>query len=135
MTVIAANANTDGLVGVRVLVVEDDPFLLMDLETVLSDAGAIVVGLCRTLTEALARADEADFSVAVLDFRLGSETVSPVARQLESRGVPFILYTAQARQEPGMTEWRHRAILEKPSPPKALLSAVREALALTRGDA
>ena len=135
MSAIAGNANPDGLVGVRVLVVEDDPLLLLDLESVLSDAGATVVGLCQTLTEALACADESDFSVAVLDFRLGSETVSPVARRLENRGVPFILYTAQAGQEPSMAEWSHRAIIEKPSPPKVLLSAIRKALAGTRDNA
>jgi chemotaxis response regulator CheB len=45
----------DGLVlnGVRVLVVEDDGLLLMELEAVLLDAGAEVAGLCRPVDEAL----------------------------------------------------------------------------------
>lgn len=45
----------DGLVlnGVRVLVVEDDGLLLMELEAVLLDAGAEVAGLCRSVDEAL----------------------------------------------------------------------------------
>ena len=41
--------------GVRVLVVEDDPLMAMDLEDTLAEAGAVVVGLCQTLDEAMAR--------------------------------------------------------------------------------
>jgi DNA-binding NtrC family response regulator len=114
--------------GVRVLIVEDDPLLLLDLESTLSSAGAVVVGLCQTLDEALRRSEPTDFAVAVLDFRLGDETASPVARRLEDRGVPFVFYTGQARHEPSLAEWRHRPIVEKPSPPHALVCAVKEAL-------
>jgi len=115
--------------GVRVLVVEDDPFLLMDLESTLVGAGAVVVGLCRTLEEALRCSDPADFSVAVLDFRLGAETASPVARRLVEQGVPFVFYTGQARHEPSLAEWADCSIVEKPSSPRTLISAVRAVLA------
>ena len=81
--------------GVRVLIVEDDPLLLLDLELTLSGAGAVVVGLCQTLDEALRRSHPVDFAVAVLDFRLGEETASPVARRLEDEGVPFVFYTGR----------------------------------------
>ncbi len=114
--------------GVRVLVVEDDPFLLMDLESTLGGAGAVVVGLCRTLEEALRCSDPADFSVAVLDYRLGAETASPVARRLVDQGVPFLFYTGQARDEPGLGEWVDYSIVEKPSPPHALIAAVKALL-------
>jgi len=115
--------------GVRVLIVEDDPLLLLDLELTLAGAGAEVVGLCQTLQEALQRLDPGDFSIVVLDFRIGAETVSPVARRLADKGVPFVFYTGQPRQEPSLAEWRHCSIVEKPSPPGALISAVRAALA------
>jgi DNA-binding NtrC family response regulator len=124
-----ANDNHNGLIGVRVLVVEDDPLLLMDLESTLAGAGAVVVGLCQTLEEAMGRLDKADFAVAVLDFRLGAHTVSPVARRLVNRGVPFVLYTGQGRHEPSMAEWRECSIVEKPAPPRTLISAVQQALA------
>jgi DNA-binding NtrC family response regulator len=114
--------------GVRVLIVEDDPLLLLDLESTLAGAGAVVVGLCQTLDEALRRSNPLDFAVAVLDFRLGDETASPVARRLEDRGVPFVFYTGQARHEPSLAEWRHCPIVEKPSPPQTLISAVKAAL-------
>ena len=120
--------NHDQLNGVRVLVVEDDSLLAMDLETTLVEAGAVVVDLCQTLDEAMQRADAADFAVAVLDFGLGSETVSPVARRLVNRGVPFVLYTGKSRHEPSLAEWSDCSIVEKPASSRALVSAVRTAL-------
>ena len=114
--------------GIRVLIVEDDPLLLLDLESTLAGQGAVVVGLCQTLDEALRRSEPVDFAVAVLDFRLGDQNASPVARRLEDQGVPFVFYTGQARHEPGLEEWRHCPIVEKPSPARALVCAVKAAL-------
>jgi DNA-binding response OmpR family regulator len=114
--------------GVRVLVVEDDSLLAMDLEDTLVDAGATVVGVCQTLDEAIARADAGDFAVAVLDFTLGRDTASPLARRLLRRGVPFVFYTGKSRREPSLAEWMDCPIVEKPAPPRVLVSALRTAL-------
>lgn len=116
------------LIGVRVLIVEDDWLLAMDLEETLVDAGAVVVGVCQTLDEAMARADVEDFAVAVLDFSLGPDTASPLARRLVRRGLPFVLYTGKSRREPSLAEWRDYEIVEKPAPPRVLVSALRTAL-------
>lgn len=118
----------DRLNGVKVLVVEDDPLLAMDLEATLVEAGAVVVALCHTLDEAMARVEAEDFAVAVLDFALGSETASAVARRLANRGVPFVLYTGKSRHEPSLAEWRDFSIVEKPSSRRVLVSAVKTAL-------
>jgi hypothetical protein len=100
----------EGLNGVRAPVVEDDPALRMDLEWTLAEAGAVVVGLCRTLKEGLARSDSVDFAVAVLDCQLDEETVLPLARRLLDRGVPFVLHTGRPRSDPawrsGVPAWR-----------------------------
>ncbi len=114
--------------GVRVLVVEDDVLLAMDLKETLTDAGAIVVDVCQTLDEGMSRANVEDFAIAVLDFSLGSETVSPLARRLVRRGLPFILYTGKSRSEPSLAEWSDQQIVKKPAPIPVLLSALRDAL-------
>jgi DNA-binding response OmpR family regulator len=116
------------LSGVRVLVVEDDPLISMDLEDTLAEAGALVVGLCRTLDDAMARANVDDFAVAVLDFSLGgTDTASPVARRLVRRRVPFILYTGTSKRDPNLAEWTC-PIVEKPASPRALVSAIKTVL-------
>jgi DNA-binding response OmpR family regulator len=118
----------DPLSGVRVLIVEDDPLLAIDLESTLVEAGAVVVDLCQSLEQAMRRAGAADFAVAVLDFGLGTETVSPVARRLVDQAVPFVLYTGKSRHEPSLAEWRDYSIVEKPASTRVLVTAVRTAL-------
>jgi DNA-binding response OmpR family regulator len=110
-----------------VLVVEDDPLMAMDLEDTLAEAGAVVVGLCQNVDQAMARAKLDDFTVAVLDFSLGTDTASPVARRLVRRGVPFVLYTGKSIRDPGLAEWAC-PIVEKPASPRALVFAIRAVL-------
>jgi DNA-binding NtrC family response regulator len=124
---IQATKDSHPLSGVRVLIVEDDPLLAMDLEDTLAEAGALVVGLCRSLAEAMARANVDDFAVAVLDFSLGMDTASPVARRLARRRVPFVLYTGTSNRDPSLAQWAC-PIVEKPASPNALVSAIRTVL-------
>jgi DNA-binding NtrC family response regulator len=127
MKMIQATKDSHPLSGVRVLIVEDDPLMAMDLEDTLAEAGALVVGLCQTLNEAMARANVDDFAVAVLDFSLGMDTASPVAHRLVRRRVPFVLYTGKSNRDPSLAEWTC-PIVEKPAPPNALVSAIRTVL-------
>jgi CheY-like chemotaxis protein len=80
------------LAGARVLIVEDAALLAMELETGLSEAGAIVVGPAYELEEALALLDQR-IDAAVLDANLNGLSVSPVADILAERGVPFVFAT------------------------------------------
>lgn len=57
--------------GARLLVVEDDYLISMDLESILVEAGAEIVGVCRTVKDALVLANQNGIAAAVLDFRLG----------------------------------------------------------------
>ena len=90
--------------------------------------GTVVVDVCHTLNEATARAEADDFAVAVLDFSLGSYSVTPLARRLASRNVPFILHTGMSRSEPSLMEWRDSIIVEKPASPHTLVTAIRSVL-------
>jgi DNA-binding NtrC family response regulator len=126
MMVQSMNDNSP-LDGVTVLVVEDDFLLAMDVEAILVGAGAIVVDVCPTLAQAMARGDSDDFAVAVLDFSLGSDTVALFARRLARRNVPFVLHTGTPRGDTSLVEWRNYPLLEKPASPHALVSAVRTA--------
>jgi DNA-binding response OmpR family regulator len=116
------------LSGVTMLVVEDDLLLAMDIEDTLAGMGAVVVDVCHTLDEAMARADVNDFAVAVLDFSLGSDSVAPLARRLARRNVPFILHTGMSRSEPSLMEWGDSIIVEKPASPQTLATAIRSVL-------
>ena len=54
----------------RVLIVEDDPFIAMDLEGVLSEAGCDVCGVAASEAEALLMGEATRPSFAGVDVRL-----------------------------------------------------------------
>jgi DNA-binding NtrC family response regulator len=118
----------DALKGVRLLVVEDDAILLMELEEVLEAAGAEIVGLCRTVKDALATVERAGISAAVLDVRIGNETIAPVARKLGRCGTPFVFYTGQMGCDPALEEWRGCKVVAKPAQAQTIVSAVVDLL-------
>jgi DNA-binding NtrC family response regulator len=112
------------LSGVRVLVVEDDFFIALELATTLSDAGAEVVGPSNTVESALSSAEDETLSAAILDIRLGSETVAPVARLLAKHHVPFLFYTGQSKTDPLSAEWPDCQVLGKPALAASIIKAV-----------
>lgn len=116
------------LVGVRILVLEDDTLILMEMETVLADAGAEIVGLCRSVKEAMAYVESAKLDVAILDFGLTGETVAPVARRCVERGLPFVFYTGQVETDPRLMEWDVQ-IIAKPAAPRTIIAGIIRALA------
>jgi CheY-like chemotaxis protein len=82
--------------GLRVLIVEDELLIALDLEAILDGLGCAVLGLAATVPEALRllAADPPD--LALLDLNLRGTRSTPVALALTAGGVPFIAVTAYA---------------------------------------
>jgi len=114
--------------GTRVMIVEDDVLLLMDLEVTLREAGVEIARGCRNVAEALAAVRNGDVAVAILDVRVGRETTAPVARQLTSRGTPFIFYTGQVENDPQLAEWAGHTVVSKPARASVIVGALAEIL-------
>ena len=87
-------AHPQKMAGLLVLVVEDEPMLLMTYEDALSDAGARWLS-ASSVNEALGLLTD-DVDVAILDIRLGDEKVFPVAHDLLARGIPFLFCSGTA---------------------------------------
>lgn len=81
------------LTGKRVLVVEDELLLALQIEDILADAGCIVVGPFARMPKALIAARTETVDVALLDVNIAGEMVFPVAYVLEERGIPFLFVT------------------------------------------
>jgi DNA-binding response OmpR family regulator len=123
-----AGKDEPDLQGTHVLVVEDDLLISMELTSVLTAAGADVIGPSHTVADALALVDREDISVAILDVRLGDDTVAPVARGLSRRKIPFVFYTGQGTGDPIWREWPASKVIPKPSLPRSLVAAVADAV-------
>jgi DNA-binding response OmpR family regulator len=87
----------EALRGRRVLVVEDEAFVALDLEAMLTAAGVEVLGPAATLRHGLALAEADPLHAALLDINLGRDQSFSIAYRLQQRGVPFIFVTAYAR--------------------------------------
>lgn len=79
--------------GLKVLLVEDSVLLAVELETSLTQAGAVVVGAAATIEEAI-RLLDGSFDVVLLDTDLNGRSSAPVAVALARRRQPFVLATA-----------------------------------------
>lgn len=79
--------------GLRVLIVEDEALLALDLEDILVDAGCTVVAIASRLEQALDAAAGAEFDLALLDMNLAGERIDPVARRIHDRGIPIVFVT------------------------------------------
>jgi DNA-binding response OmpR family regulator len=120
--------------GARVLVVEDDTLLLMELESILQDAGAEIVACCRDVKDALTAAEQNGLAAAVLDVRIGQRTIAPIARRLARRGTPFLFYTGQVENDPALAEWSDHIVLSKPARPATIVAAVAHLLEDARAE-
>ncbi len=99
--------------GRNILVVEDEPLIAMMLEDFLETLGHNIHASCDNLTDALARASEDGFDLAILDVNLKGEAVWPVAEKLRQRGVPFVIASG-GHVEPPPAEFAAAPMLEKP---------------------
>jgi DNA-binding NtrC family response regulator len=90
----SASAN---LRGRRVLVIEDEPLIALDLTQILSDAGAIPLGPATTVEDALELISSTGFDAALVDANLGGKPVDSVAAELIRLGTPYVFVTGYGR--------------------------------------
>lgn len=75
----------------RILIVEDDVLLAMDMAERLELLGFEILGPCMTAASAMDLFEADPCDAAVLDINLGNETSEAVATSLKSKGVPFVV--------------------------------------------
>lgn len=111
----------------RILIVEDEPLIAMELHRLLSQAGLEVSGPVACLRQALDLAEDQTLTGAVIDINLGFDTSYPVADKLRTSGLPVIFVTGYAA-EILPERFATQAILRKPIDPHALIATLRREL-------
>ena len=101
------------IVGNRILVVEDEPLVAMNLSKSLVELGFSVVGPYSTLAKAATAAVETEVDAALLDVNLSGQTVYPVAEILASKNVPFAFITGYGT-EALPSKYANAPVLQKP---------------------
>lgn len=84
---------SSGQTELRLLVVEDDSLIAMELECLLEDLGHRVLGIAGTPDGALRLLSElsGQIDAVVLDANLDGRSAAPVAHALRARSVPFVI--------------------------------------------
>ncbi len=111
----------------RVLIVEDQPLVLADLEDCLTELGYRVINTAQNLVDGLILAQALDLDVAVLDVNLAGLTSSKIADLLDKKGIPFLLVTGYTTA--GIPERLRNALrVEKPFENATLGHALQDLL-------
>ena len=114
------------LQGLRVLVVEDEFLVAMDIELMLRQCGCAVIGPVGDLATALRTAQEGGFDLALLDVNVGGEPVTAVAAALQAQAVPMVFCTGyRAANLP--RRFAQAPTLRKPFQVGDLIAALRAA--------
>lgn len=85
------------LSGRRILVVEDERLIALDIQDILEGFGCTVMGPVATANAALELIQDDWPDAAILDVRLNGGTSQPVAEALRAGGRPFLVVTAYQR--------------------------------------
>lgn len=113
--------------GAKILVVEDEFLIMMDLQMQLEDQGAVVVGAA-SVAAGLEKV-EAACDAAILDVRLPDGEVYPVAEALRDRDVPFLFHSGHARRDELDLRFPGAPAVTKPAAEPVLVRAVADLLA------
>jgi DNA-binding response OmpR family regulator len=108
----------------KILAVDDELLIVLDIEMSLREAGAETVWACTTVAEAAAVAADEDVTVAILDVRVGQTTSEVVAEKLRERGIPFLFYSGQDLSPKMVAQFPDVGILKKPLRIAGLIEAV-----------
>lgn len=100
------------LAGRRILIVEDEMILALDLSDIVGAFGCTSAMAAR-IGKALSLIEAHTFDAAILDLNLGGEPVYPVADQLSRRGIPYVFATGYGA-EGVLAAYRSNPILAKP---------------------
>ena len=118
----------------RILIVEDQAILGMELEFVLAQAGHQVVGVAVDTRQAMAMAVETQPDLAVVDINLKDGPTGPkIAERMVALGITVLFATADPDLLPGQFAGAFGVVIKPYSAPSVTL-AVDYCLALRDGE-
>ena len=123
----AAEAGAD-MRGKRILLVEDQLLIAMDLERILGGLDASGIDTAASVTEALQRLETASPDLAILDVNLGDETSALIADELVRRGIPFAFATGYSDRSLIPERFATAPVIRKPFDARMVVGQVAELL-------
>jgi DNA-binding LytR/AlgR family response regulator len=104
----------EALVSMRVLLVEDNFIIALDLAGLVREAGAEPVGPVASVRDGMAAIEAGGIDAAILDINLGEENALALADELDSRAIPFAFATGYSPDDILPPERAEVPVLAKP---------------------
>lgn len=120
--------------SLRILIVEDEILIALELESLLQDAGHEVVGIAASSDEALALGADLGPDLAFVDIHLadGPTGVEAARRLARERGITVLFMTANAKRIPDDFAEAH-GVIAKPYTERGVLQALDYVIASRDG--
>lgn len=113
--------------SLRVLIVEDEAVIALDLAGMIEDLGHVVVKIAGRYDIGLEFAESGQLDLAILDMNVHGVLSFPIAYVLRQRGIPFIF--ASGYGERGLIDgFRDSRVLTKPYSYESLVQMVTSAV-------
>jgi len=122
------NGGGHWLAGKRLLVVEDEFLIALDIESIFESVGAEVKTANRVDQALAVIKNDGPFDAAVLDLKLERETSLPIAEQLQVQSVPFVFLTGAAGDASIVAQFANAPVVGKPFDSETLFSALEQAM-------
>lgn len=107
-----------------ILIVEDDPFIAMDLEDTFSQNGYNIIGPCADVSTGLRLLKLVRPDVAMLDYNLGRETSIPLAKTLHKEKIPYVFLSGQVERVVTDHDLPVMQVIPKPFVPERLIDLI-----------
>jgi DNA-binding response OmpR family regulator len=114
-----------------ILIVENEPLIAMDVESMLTSMGVSRVHHALTCGDALDWIDANDPDIAILNLHLRDGPGSVVAERLAERRIPFVVYTGDTQASSRQSDLIAQAVwITKPCTQDELMQALHRASGL-----
>lgn len=109
----------------RIVIVEDEPLIAIDIEQAVVAAGCVVAGLAHTLAAAHDLFDKISCDGVILDANLGGESAEPIVDRLQKDNVPFVIVSGYTHEQLGFLDGSV-PLVGKPFGFESLTASIRE---------
>lgn len=107
----------------HILIIEDEALIALDMAATLEELGHRVTTVA-AMREAERLVWSGDIDLAVLDYHLKDGTTDRLARQLQERGVPFVICSGTAGLSELGAAFQRTTFLAKPFTSEAFIDAI-----------
>lgn len=107
-----------------ILIIEDDPFIAMDLADTFEGHGYNVIGPFADVGTGLREIETSPPDVALLDYNLGRDTSVKIAQNLELQDIPYAFLTGQIGSVVVGQSLKAPTVISKPFIPERLIAII-----------